>query len=98
MTLVARIQSNDRGMRMKRYSPVGDQTPSLAQFVSRSPKSRATPSPAQLSQPGIIAVRRRPTEAARKKTALGTAASTSIVHVRSKSALVTPTSPERATE
>src|SRR5262245_40255356 len=52
-----------------------NQNPSLAQFVIRSPNRTATPIAAQLNQPGIIAVRRRPRAAARKKTALGTAAS-----------------------
>jgi divalent metal cation (Fe/Co/Zn/Cd) transporter len=37
---------------MNRYSPVGDQNPSLAQFVLRRTKRAATPIPAALSQAG----------------------------------------------
>jgi hypothetical protein len=36
--LVTSIQSIAAGMRMKMYSPVGDQKPSRAQFVERSRK------------------------------------------------------------
>jgi hypothetical protein len=45
--LVTRIQSIATGMRMKMYSPVGDQKPSRAQFVVRSRKSAARPTPAR---------------------------------------------------
>jgi hypothetical protein len=85
-------------MRMKRYSPVGDQNPSLAQLVRRRASRTAIPTAAQLNHPGTSPVRRNPAATARKKTALGTAATTSSVHVRSKSALASAGSPAPATE
>ena len=96
--LVIRIQSSASGIRMNRYSPVGDQNPSLAQVVLRRARSTATPTPPQLSHCGIICVRLSPTETAKTVAAMGNAPSMSSTHERLKSARTPVASPSVAME
>lgn len=49
-----RIQSSARGIRMNKYSPVGDQNPSRAQVVVRRMKRAATPMNRSLSTRGPV--------------------------------------------